>query len=371
MDQKARPGSYIASLDGIRAIAVLIVFVFHSAPHFRLPGGMGAIPGGFGVTIFFFLSGYLITTLLRQEFDASGKLSIRNFYIRRAYRILPPLYIFLFVLFAIQVFRGLPVDPTALASQIFQWSNYYVIFNGDSKLMPATVVTWSLAVEEHFYLVYPVLMAVLMRRFSARQIAALLVAFCVAILVWRCVLVMGMGIGVRYTYMATDTRLDAIAFGALAGFYMNPVLDESARRMTERQSVPWFVLGLLLVLASFGVRNETFRETFRYSVQGLALWPLFFCAIKFAHLGLFSWLNTRLMRWLGTISYTFYLIHWSVLSFFGSVIQTRWVAIACGLVGTAALAQLMYVSVERPLATMRKRRHGTPPSPSIAVSQPV
>src|SRR5690606_21527322 len=75
----------IASLDGIRGIAALIVFVAHA--------GLGHIvPGGFGVTIFFFLSGYLITTLLCVEFEKTGSISLKHFYLRRVYRIFPPLY---------------------------------------------------------------------------------------------------------------------------------------------------------------------------------------------------------------------------------------------------------------------------------------
>ncbi|MBX9895794.1 MAG: acyltransferase [Nitrosomonas sp.] len=79
---------YIPSLDGMRAVAAMLVFVSHAGwPHL--------IPGGFGVTIFFFLSGYLITTLLRREYESTGSISFKNFFLRRAYRIFPPLYIVL------------------------------------------------------------------------------------------------------------------------------------------------------------------------------------------------------------------------------------------------------------------------------------
>src|SRR5215813_9403267 len=79
---------YIPSLDGIRACSVMVVFAAHA-------GLRGLIPGGFGVTVFFFLSGYLITTLLRMEHEQSGQIRLRNFYLRRVYRIIPPMYIVL------------------------------------------------------------------------------------------------------------------------------------------------------------------------------------------------------------------------------------------------------------------------------------
>ena len=86
----AKSGKFhIPSLDGIRAIAVLIVFLSHV--------GLPYIPGGFGVTIFFFLSGYLITTLLRREYERSNRIDFKKFYMRRVLRILPPFYVVLFL----------------------------------------------------------------------------------------------------------------------------------------------------------------------------------------------------------------------------------------------------------------------------------
>ncbi|MBK6583475.1 MAG: acyltransferase [Gammaproteobacteria bacterium] len=80
----------IASLDGIRALAVMLVFVAHA-------GFSHIVPGGFGVTIFFFLSGYLITTLMRVEQESTGRIRYKNFYLRRIYRIFPPLYVVLII----------------------------------------------------------------------------------------------------------------------------------------------------------------------------------------------------------------------------------------------------------------------------------
>ena len=116
--------------------------------------GAEQIPGGFGVTIFFFLSGYLITTLLRREWEKMGNISLKNFYLRRVYRIFPPLYIVLVVVGMLVVTGALQVSqsPTfsALLAQIFFGANYYGIFHGQEGFLPGTSVQWSLAVEEHF-----------------------------------------------------------------------------------------------------------------------------------------------------------------------------------------------------------------------------
>lgn len=94
---KKSDGHYIPSLDGIRALAVTTVFVSHA-------GLSHIIPGGFGVTVFFFLSGYLITTLLRREHEKTGQISLKHFYLRRVYRIFPPMYLVMLLAIMLSVF---------------------------------------------------------------------------------------------------------------------------------------------------------------------------------------------------------------------------------------------------------------------------
>src|SRR5271170_6379627 len=114
-------GSRIHGLDGIRACAFLLVLGGHA--------GFAWIPGGFGVTVFFFLSGYLIATLLRLEFKESGRIDLRAFYIRRAFRILPLFYLVLIAALLLRYAGQLSgsLDAPAIVSQFFQWSNYYLI----------------------------------------------------------------------------------------------------------------------------------------------------------------------------------------------------------------------------------------------------
>src|SRR5262245_57565060 len=144
----------VPSLDGIRAISVLLVVLAHS--------GFDAVPGGLGVTIFFFLSGYLITTLMLAEYERSGRISIPMFYARRMLRLMPPLLITLALAYGLTYFGALPGGITAagLAAQLLYFANYYSLFVDPGGTIPnGTGILWSLAVEEHFYIVYPLLMA--------------------------------------------------------------------------------------------------------------------------------------------------------------------------------------------------------------------
>src|SRR5689334_10674534 len=143
---------YIPSLDGLRAIAFLLVFFAHT-------GLDKIVPGGFGVTVFFFLSGYLITTLLRLESETTGHVSLKSFYVRRCRRILPPLYVTLIVVYLVATFgivRGQGTVGGAV-SAIFYYYNYFDLKNLGGGLPTGLDVLWSLTIEEHFYFVFPLL----------------------------------------------------------------------------------------------------------------------------------------------------------------------------------------------------------------------
>lgn len=177
---------HIPSLDGIRAFSFLIVFLAHA--------GLGKyIPGHLGLSLFFFLSGYLITTLLRIEFERTGSVSLKQFYLRRALRILPPFYLVLFLMMFLTYIgvNGSSVSVEAAVMQIFHLTNYQVVRDGWWQGMAAgTWVYWSLAVEEHFYLFFPLLYLWLLRHGGdAQRKASILILFCVLVLAWRCVLV--------------------------------------------------------------------------------------------------------------------------------------------------------------------------------------
>lgn len=299
----------IPSLDGIRAISVLIVVLGHS--------GLHAVPGGLGVTIFFFLSGYLISTLMIAEHERTGRINIPHFYARRVFRLMPPLIVTLAIAYGLTYSGWLAggITGKGLAAQLLYFANYYGLFFDPGYTVPdGTGILWSLAVEEHFYIFYPLLMTLLLgTALRLRTITVLLGALCLAVLAWRIYLVHTPGFFPDRTYYASDTRIDSIMYGCMLALLLNP-----ARRQHRPGSMSvahWIVAaaasGALLLTLVY--RAPAFRETARYSIQGLALMPLFYLAVRFSGNWLFRYLNSPWAITLGVYSYAIYLIHYVVI----------------------------------------------------------
>ncbi len=353
----------IPSLDGIRAFSFGVVFLAHA--------GLGQwIPGGFGVTVFFFLSGYLITTLLRLEAAKKGTVSLRSFYLRRALRILPPFYLVLAIALALTFASILPgpLQPGAVLSQALYFANYWIIGHGAGGQASGTGVYWSLAVEEHFYLLFPLLyLFFLRRRLSPKSQALLIWSLCAAILVWRCVLVYVLHSSPDRTFMASDTRVDSILFGCALAVYGNPILD-TVRRVPEaiwkRVLLP---LGIAAILGSPFLDHQA-RESVRYSLQGLALYPIFVAAIRWPQWLPFKILNLRSVKFVGVLSYSLYLLHQVVI--YAIYQQTEEPTVLKGAVAfviALAAAWVIYEVVEKPSARLRRRLEAVPtPGPALA-----
>ena len=297
----------IPGLDGIRALAFLTVLLGHC--------GFTWIPNGFGVTVFFFLSGYLITTLLRREWIQTGDISISHFYIRRALRILPPLY-FGIAFSAVLALGGLThsaVHWKAIAVVLFFLTNYSDYLVG-ATLTAGLTVLWSLAVEEHYYLVFPLLYRYFCKLGlrSSRQVFVLALA-CLAALLWRIVLMTHFHVFWYRVYTGTDTRVDSILFGAILAIGANPVIDNLGA-FTRRQLGFAAWAGAAIVLATIGARGEMFRQTFRYTIEGLALFPGFLYVIRYRDSVVTRLLENRFLTHIGDLSYSLYVVHYTVLS---------------------------------------------------------
>ena len=347
------PAFHIPCLDGIRACAILLVFLGHS-------GFDNFIPGGFGVTVFFLLSGYLITTLLRREFTNQGRINLGKFYLRRVLRIFPPMYLTLAFALLMSYAGVAPFgwQTRAVMAHIIHITNYWTINHGYAGLLTGMGVLWSLAVEEHFYLLFPWIAIFLMRRFGARTQSSILGVACLAILAWRCLLVFYFHSPAVRTFKATDTRIDSILFGCILALFHNPVLDPVKVRRTRTKWLILLASGLVLV-TTFIYRSEAFRESIRYSCQGLALLALFYIAISNPRWPLFSWLDWPPMRALGILSYSLYLIHfWAINVILYHRPGIGRILLAVGAAFTSmTFAVIMYYAVERPCARLRKRLH--------------
>jgi peptidoglycan/LPS O-acetylase OafA/YrhL len=356
---------HLPSLDGIRAASFLVVFAAHA-------GLEKVVPGGFGVTVFFFLSGYLITTRLRIEHDARGTVSLRRFYLHRALRILPPFYLVL-GLAALAARAGWiagGAGARALSAQALHLANYWIVRHGYGGQPAGTGVYWSLAVEEHFYLAFPCLYLVL-RRFvrEGRRQALALWALCAAVLAWRCVLVYALRSPVDRTYVASDTRVDGILFGCALALSGNPVLDGPSRVSEAGWKRVLLPLGLGALLVTFAVRDPAFRETFRYSLQGVALVPVFVVALRYPGWGPCRILNLRAVSFLGVLSYSLYLVHHVLLGALAPAPAAVRAPLALALSIGAAFT--IHELVEEPCARLRRRLSGArraPPRDRVAPS---
>ncbi|MBV9891083.1 MAG: acyltransferase [Rhizobacter sp.] len=359
----ARRVGTIDSLDGLRAVSIAIVFLAHSGLH-------KIVPGFFGVTVFFFLSGYLITTLLRVEFERTGNIGLRAFYIRRAFRIWPLFYLVLIVA-TLLTWSGiygppLPLDPVLVFMQFAHLANYAIVKAGwYIGRSPESWVYWSLAVEEHFYLLLPVLyLAMLKRGVSRPRQALFFLAACLATLAWRFVLVFAFDAPKERMYVATDTRIDSILFGCVLAVVHNPVLDDPPFR--ERWlKVFWFPLGLVLVVASFLPRQPWFDQTLRYTMQGLALLPVFLVAVRYPQWWPCRPLNHPWIRMVGVLSYAMYLVHTTVIRIVQLWADSPLPLTIVSAATTLLVALALHRMVEVPFIAWRKRldagRVATPP----------
>jgi len=347
---------YIPSLDGIRAVAFLIVFLSHA--------GLGKfVPGGFGVTVFFFLSGYLITTMLRREHERSNRIDFKKFYMRRVLRIWPPFYVVLFLAFVCSFFAGIFSDFSfehvkAFLTQFFHISNYYNIEYGNKFMALGTEVYWSLAVEEHFYLLFP-LLYVLLRRMgvTASRQALIFLSICFLALLWRCLLVFTMGADYERIFFATDTRVDSILFGCALAVAGNPALEQDWQISERLLKFVLLPLGLVLLVGSLLVRAEIFRDTVRYTIQGIALYPIFIASIRFPEWILFKPLNWKWVRFVGVLSYSLYLVHFMVIKFLLTVVPDLGTLVigVLSLIISLALSYAIYIYAEVPAAKLKKK----------------
>lgn len=344
--------NYIPGFDGLRAIAVGMVLVAHA--------GYGKlVPGGFGVTIFFAISGYLITTLLLNEFGASGTINLKLFYARRALRLFPELLaliVLCLIAGAALHFRGTLAEKLA---GLFYYMNYYYVFGAhylERESYPWRQL-WSLAIEEHFYFFFPSVLLFLVRTWRSRLI--LVLTLITLPFLWRFVTYMALGLPWQYNYVATDTRIDSIAWGCLLALLMR-MPNGDVRPLQRLPFIGrWAVaLGLAIILGTLLYRNETFRWTWRFSLQGIGI-ILLMANVLFdprwkAVVGI---LEARPIRYIGRISYGLYLYHMLI----NRLIEEAWPGIAApwllalSLVISLAVASASFRVLEMPLKQLRRR----------------
>ena len=353
---------YRAEIDGLRALAVFPVILFHA--------GYGMFSGGFvGVDIFLVISGYLITTIILREIE-EGRFSIAKFYERRARRILPALY-FIIILSIPVAWLTLPPDllenfgqsvaATVLFSNnilLYVTSSYW---GAASELKPL-LHTWSLAIEEQYYILFP-LFLISTWRFGKTTVVQLLFLFffvSLALSHW------GAYNKPTATFFLLHTRLWEIVLGVFCAFYLIKKHDHDSKPLEEVLSL----FGLFLIIFSIFAFNETTPSPSFYTLAptvGTAL------VILFANKGTFTnkFLRQRLLVGVGLISYSSYLWHQTLFAFYRT--ESIWLdQDKTDLPALITLSFLMgYLSwrfVERPFRTKEKFSRKTIFSLSISTA---
>jgi peptidoglycan/LPS O-acetylase OafA/YrhL len=248
-------------------------------------------------------------------------------------------------------------QPIVLASVYL--TNYIGVLT-PHRLEGGLGILWSLSVEEHFYLLFPWLLLLFLRKGrSFKTTAPFLSALCALALAWRLVLILYFH-ATAATYTHTDTRFDSILFGCLLAVFLNPLLDQIPSWISNR-SATLAVAGLVVLFGCLIFRRPVFRETFRYSIQGLALMPIFLFVLDAPRTWVVRLLERPVLRFLGRRSYAMYLIHLCILNAVHMKLGVNmlWTAmISAPLV--VGYAYAMWRLVEAPLGNLRKSRLPAP-----------
>jgi peptidoglycan/LPS O-acetylase OafA/YrhL len=338
----------IPSLDGLRAVSIGMVVFSHLAGTRGFPISTkvaNILPlGELGVRVFFVISGFLITNLLLDEWNRRGTISLSRFYFRRTFRILPPYYVLVAAVGAASFLQLVQLAPADLAHAITYTSNYY------AERSWWVGHTWSLAVEEQFYLLWPaVLLLAGRRRGFIVAAAVVLVSPFVRLAIWQLAPSSTGGIGHGFESVA-----DSLAIGCLLAGLANWLMAQAwYRRILES---PAFLLVPLIVLAASALHEHPrpyFFVSFTVMNVGAALCVHW--AVTYHKGGVGRFLNAPPIAFIGVISYSIYL--WQQLFLnrdSASVVGTFPLNIV--LVAAAALAS--FYLIERPSLRTRHRLEG-------------
>ncbi|MEA2761722.1 MAG: hypothetical protein QOD47_1006 [Gemmatimonadaceae bacterium] len=349
---------HLPALDGLRAVAVFTVVASHANFPLRIPGDLG-------VSAFFVLSGFLITRLLLRERERTGGVSIRRFYARRTMRIFPAYYAFLILSYLIDAHAGQRWSPTLLANTLTYTVNYFNAFNHH----PTTSVAhaWSLAVEEQFYLLWPLAFVVLAARGRRALVGGVSVAALAAV-AWRSWLILGARVDASYVYNAFDTRLDNLAVGCLLALAVDHKTVVAAATVLAKRS--WFpIIVLALLLTSRLALSDAYHYSIGFTVDALLVAVLIAQLLQLYRSPLWAWLEWPAVRYLGAISYPIYLYHqWGASVGRRMAGDGRLVEFGVGVLATIVLATGSYFVIERPFLRL-KARFATEMRPASLPSQ--
>jgi len=344
---------YRPELDGIRGVSILLVLGLHFIPR--------VIPGGyFGVEIFFVLSGFLITSLLLQEWERRGSINLKDFYFRRALRLGPALIFYLLLLGGYAFFfvkkEHTAEIYTGILLTLSYVSNWIIALKPDYPL-GILAITWSLAIEEQFYLFWPLTLLLLLNKKLSRRWIALIIVLGLLVIILHRSWLWHSGASFRRLYYATDTRADGLMLGCLAGCLVSWGLMPKSKLFEIGLKSLALVCALFLGYVVLTIKSSTpilFRGVLALASLSIAIiiavlvvWPEAW-AIKI--------LRFLPLVWVGRISYGLYLWHWPVRGLvFGSSAQPSTRQIIVAVVLSFAITSFSFYLIERPFLRWKKR----------------
>jgi peptidoglycan/LPS O-acetylase OafA/YrhL len=336
--------SHLPALDGLRFIAVFLVIFYHS--------GFTDIPGAHGVMIFFVLSGFLITWLLIKENEKTGTISPKAFFKRRILRIFPAFYVYSLVTLGLLLALKKEVPWTHALSSFFYLSNYFTAFHPESN--NAFSHTWSLAIEEQFYLFFPFLFLLFCR--NLKQLALAIGGIICLTWIWRIVLVFGFEASGNYIYSAFETRLDNLLVGCLLAIILR---QESLKSFWQiclsNVSMSFVTITCLAVSIYFSQSNETYKAALGFTIEPILIAIFIAQAIAFSARGFWKWLDYKSIKFLGVLSYSLYLYQQLTTGFvltrlagFPLILQ-----MAVIIMLTIVIAMISYYVIEKPFLDLK------------------
>lgn len=350
---------YLPGLDGLRAVAIIGVLLYHA--------GIEWIPGGFlGVDVFFVLSGFLITSLILEEYDRSGRVDFRRFYIRRARRLLPAVFVMLIavgvavLLFYKDALSAFREDALATLLYVNNWW-YIVVDQSYFESMgrpPLLKHLWSLSVEEQFYLIWPAVALLLVRRGGRPLVRRVAVVVAIASTAWMAYLAIRGGYPVdadpSRAYFGTDSHIMGLLIGAALATVWRPGRLSSSIPRGARVLVTGIGVAMLAVIAGFYLFVGEFTPwLYRGGFLALAVFTaVLIAAATHPASPLGPLLGIGVLRYLGRRSYGIYLWHWPIFMVTRPGIDVPWsepVAFVARLSLTLAVAEVSYRLVEMPI----------------------
>jgi len=337
-------GDRIPSLDGIRAVSIGLVLFGHLLGSrgffFSLEVDKHLAPGELGVRIFFVISGFLITNLLLAEAAKNGRIHIGRFYLRRTFRIFPAYYVLVLALFAAELAGWIALAPGDLIHALTYTTNYHPTRSWNVGH------TWSLAVEEQFYLLWPALL--LLGRRRALWIAALFVLAgpLIRLGLWELTVAAREGIGHRFETIADSVAIGCVLSGARSWLHRQALY----RRVL---SSPWLVLAPVILLLSGELsQHPRINLLLGFSFQNVLIVLCIDRWVTYPSGAIGRALNSPPVVFIGVISYSIYLWQQLFLNRYAVSWPTTF-PVSIALVFGAAL--ISYYVIERPALRFRQR----------------